>query len=241
VTNTSTQPLHPHPRWRQWATWLVLAVAVVGIAYVGGGLIGLRRRYTALIVCGILVVALALTIWRQRSSVEEGQLDLRRLLPLFLIAGCAMFGVLQVIPYGRDHDNPAPTGEPAWSSPRTRELMVNACYGCHSNEVEWPWYSNIAPISWTITDHVERGRDEVNYSEFATNPGDADETIEAIEDGSMPPAYYTAFGLHPEADLSDAEMAELIAGLRATPGLSESETQTEGDGRDSEDDRNDED
>jgi hypothetical protein len=40
-----------------------------------------------------------------------------------------------------------------------------------------------------------------------------------IRDGSLPPAYYTRFGLHPEADLSSAERAELIAGLSATPGL----------------------
>jgi len=54
-----------------------------------------------------------------------------------------------------------------------------------------------------------------------TNPGEAEETIEVIKDGSMPPAYYTRFGLHPEANLSDAELVELIAGLRATPDLSE--------------------
>ena len=97
--------------------------------------------------------------------------------------------------------------------------MVAACFGCHSNEVEWPWYSNIAPISWAITDHVVDGREAVNYSEFATDRGDVDDTIEEIEDGSMPPGYYTAFGLHPEANLSDAEIDELIAGLRETPGL----------------------
>ncbi len=197
---------------------------------------GLAPGYTALIVGAVLVVALALTIWRQRSSADGDQLGLSRLLPLFIIAGCATFGVIQLIPYGRDHSNPPPTGEPAWASPRTRELMVNACYGCHSNEVEWPWYSNIAPISWAISDHVEAGRDEVNYSEFATNPGNADETIEVIEDGSMPPAYYTRFGLHSPADLSDAEIDELLAGLRATPGLSENESQTDGDERDSDDD-----
>ena len=182
-----------------------------------------------------------MTIWRQRSSTDDAQFGLRRLLPLFLIAGCVTFGVIQLIPYGRDHANPAPTGEPDWSSPRTRELMVNACYGCHSNEVEWPWYSNIAPISWAITDHVEEGRDAVNYSEFATNPGEADETIEVIEEGSMPPAYYTLFGLHSQANLSDAEIAELIAGLQATPGLQERADYGETESGESEDDRDNDD
>jgi hypothetical protein len=99
--------------------------------------------------------------------------------------------------------------------------MVDACYACHSNEVEWPWYSNVAPVSWTVTHHVDEGRDKVNYSEFATDPGDADETIEVIREGSMPPNYFTMFGLHDEADLTDAELDELIEGLRATPGMSE--------------------
>ncbi len=220
MANTS-EPSHPRSRRRQWGIWSVLAVAIGGIAFVGGALIGLAPWYTALIVGGILGVAFALTIWRQRSSADGVDLGLGRLLPLFLVAGCATFAVIQLIPYGRDHDNPPSSGEPAWSSPRTRELMVNACYGCHSNEVEWPWYSNVAPISWAITDHVQEGRDKVNYSEFVTDPGDADETIEVIVDGSMPPAYYTLFGLHSQANLSDAEIAELIAGLRATPGLSD--------------------
>lgn len=236
VMNSSTQP-SPRPRRRQWGLWIVLAVAIGSVAFVGGGLLGLAPWYTGLIVGGILAVALALTIWRQRSSADEEQFSLRRLLPLFVIAGCATFGVIQLIPYGRAHDNPAVTGEPEWSSPRTRQLMVSACYGCHSNEVEWPWYSSIAPISWAITDHVEAGRDEVNYSEFATNPGEADETIEVIEDGSMPPAYYTRFGLHPQANLSDAEIAELVAGLQATPGLSDSDN--EDDGNESESDGDD--
>lgn len=113
--------------------------------------------------------------------------------------------------------------------------MANACYGCHSNEVEWPWYSNIAPVSWAITDHVDEGRDEVNFSEFATSRDEADEVIETILDGSMPPRYYTAFGLHPEANLSDTEIAELVAGLRATPGFDEQDEHDERDEVDEQD------
>lgn len=53
----------------------------------------------------------------------------------------------------------------------------------------------------------------------------------------MPPYYYTLFGLHPEANLSRDEIAELVAGLRATPGLAESD----GDQEDQEDQRDEED
>jgi hypothetical protein len=99
--------------------------------------------------------------------------------------------------------------------------MVRACFGCHSNEVEYPAYASVAPISWVVQSHVSEGREKVNYSEFNSRQRGADETVEVIEEGSMPPGYYTQFGRHPEAKLTTAEVAELIAGLKATPGLSE--------------------
>ncbi len=198
---------------------MTLGVCVLVIG--AGALIGLAVWYSAALVAATLIVAAAMAAWWNRSTVDRHGAALRDVVPLVLIAGVVVLGVIQVVPYGRAHSNPVPTGEPEWSSPRTRELMVGACYACHSNEVEWPWYSNVAPISWAVTDHVDEGRDAVNYSEFATRRGDADETIEVIQEGSMPPGYFTAFGLHPEAKLSDAEIDELIAGLRATPGLSE--------------------
>ena len=110
--------------------------------------------------------------------------------------------------------------------------MVRACYGCHSNEVVYPSYADIAPISWMVASHVSEGRAEVNYSEFATTTRGFDETIEVILDGSMPPSYYTRFGLHPEARLTDAEIAALVEGLRATPGFDEHEDRRGGHGED---------
>jgi hypothetical protein len=77
----------------------------------------------------------------------------------------ALVFLIQFVPYGRDHSNPAVRAEPAWDSPRTRELTVRACYDCHSNETTWPWYTNIAPISWLVQSDVERGRAELNYSD----------------------------------------------------------------------------
>jgi mono/diheme cytochrome c family protein len=135
------------------------------------------------------------------------------------VTALALFGLLQLVPYGRPQQYAAGSGEPAWATPRTREIMVAACYDCHSNEVRYPWYSNVAPISWTVQHHIDEARDAVNYSDFATKPGNAKDTIEVIREGSMPPGYFTAFGMHPEAQLSDAEKAELIAGLEATPGV----------------------
>ena len=41
-------------------------------------------------------------------------------------------------------------------------ILKRSCYDCHSNNTIWPWYSNIAPLSWTITNHVNQGRQVKN-------------------------------------------------------------------------------
>lgn len=130
----------------------------------------------------------------------------------------ATFTVLQLLPYGRDHSNPARHTEPPWDSARTRELVVGACYDCHSNRTDWPWYSYVAPASWLVTDDVHRGRDVLNFSLW---PGmhegeeaEVEDIFEVVLDGSMPPSTY-AFA-HSDARLSEREKQELVQGLRRT-------------------------
>lgn len=127
---------------------------------------------------------------------------------------------VQLVPYGRDHSNPPVLAEPAWDSPRTLELAQRACFDCHSNEVEWPWYSNVAPMSWLVLGHVEEGRDELNFSEWSRRQ-EIDEIVESVVEDEMPPAYYTL--VNSKGRLSDAERAELIRGLRLTFGAGERE------------------
>jgi len=124
---------------------------------------------------------------------------------------------IQLIPFGWDRSNPPVTAEPNWDSPETRELVVRTCFDCHSNEVDYPWYSRVAPMSWAVQLHVDAGRSEVNFSEWDKPQKEADESAETVIDGEMPPAYYTRFA-HPEARLSDAELQDLINGLEATFG-----------------------
>jgi hypothetical protein len=77
----------------------------------------------------------------------------------------ALLVAIQLVPYGRDHTNPASGRKIAWDSPRTEGLMTDACMDCHSNLTKWPWYSNIAPISWLVQKDVEDGRRELNLSD----------------------------------------------------------------------------
>jgi hypothetical protein len=127
----------------------------------------------------------------------------------------AVFALIQLVPYRIG--NPPVVAEPDWDSPRTRELAVRACYNCHSNQTESTWYSGIAPVSWWLTNHVDEGRSNLNFSEWnARQAREAREAAEAVERGSMPPSYYTWFGLHSEAKLTPEERSELIAGLEKT-------------------------
>jgi len=126
------------------------------------------------------------------------------------------FGLIQLVPYGRDHTNPPVTSEPAWDSPQTKALAQKACFDCHSNETVWPWYSGIAPGSWLIYRDVVEGRENMNFSEWpaAGGGGLMAEAAEKVADGEMPPLQYKL--AHSGARLSDAEKQQLIAGFKAS-------------------------
>ena len=117
-----------------------------------------------LLMLGLVVVltvglgALHRAIWGRWSLWPIKWLAERRRL---LVVGVGMVVILvpaiQLVPYGRDHVNSAVLGEPGWDSPRTEELARRACFDCHSNETVWPWYSNVAPVSWLLTQHIGGG------------------------------------------------------------------------------------
>lgn len=143
-------------------------------------------------------------------------LVLKRSIKWAAIGAVLVFLVIQAIPYGRDHGNPQARTEPDWDSQQTRDLAVAACFDCHSNETHWPWYSNIAPISWLVQHDVDAGRDKLNFSEWDRPQAEADEAAEVVDEGEMPPWQYKL--LHPKARLSSAERQALVRGLEATLG-----------------------
>ncbi|MDH4111585.1 MAG: heme-binding domain-containing protein [Actinomycetota bacterium] len=59
----------------------------------------------------------------------------------------ALFVIVQVVPYGRDHANPPVTEAAAFAPGPGLELARGACFDCHSDETAWPWYTNVAPAS----------------------------------------------------------------------------------------------
>ena len=92
-------------------------------------------------------------------------------------------------------------------------LIRNACYDCHSNETKYPWYTYVTPLSWWVFDHVEHGREELNFSEWTSmslkrKNHKLEEISEETLEGEMPLESYTP--LHAEAQLTD-EQRELIS------------------------------
>jgi hypothetical protein len=93
--------------------------------------------------------------------------------------------------------------------------LKRACYDCHSNQTVWPWYSNLAPVSWLIASDVKQGRAHLNFSEW-TRPGpegelpSLGEACEAVRAGKMPLRSYTL--LHPDAKLTLQEAATVCSG-----------------------------
>jgi hypothetical protein len=137
---------------------------------------------------------------------------LKKYLIIALALLVVAFIAIQFVPYGRDHTNPAVSAEPNWDAPATRDLAQRACFDCHSNETVWPWYSNIAPVSWLIQRDVDEGRRVVNFSTWDQPQHEAGEAWEVVQVGYMPPSYYVL--MHPEANLTPEETSALVDGLR---------------------------
>lgn len=141
---------------------------------------------------------------------------MKKLLLYLLIGAMLFFGVIQLIPVPQT--NPSVTSDIP-TAPEVKTILRRACYDCHSNETVYPWYSRIAPVSWLVWRDVAEGREELNFSTWSQysvkkQGKKLHESWENIEEGEMPPWYYTI--LHPEARLSPADRQILRAWTRGT-------------------------
>lgn len=134
---------------------------------------------------------------------------------LVLIGSVAVVGFVLMVVIGNvaaERTNPPVTHSINWDSLETERLARTACFDCHSNETRWPWYAHIAPMSFLVGNDVADARREMNFSTGYNL--DAEKMVEMIEDGKMPLGNYLL--MHPEANLSAEQKAQLIAGLQAT-------------------------
>ena len=93
-------------------------------------------------------------------------------------------------------------------TPEVGAIFDRSCSDCHSSKTDWPWYSQVAPVSWWLKDHVDEGRRELSFSEWGTYAQrkasvKLKEICDQVEAGEMPLKSYLL--MHPAARLSDAD------------------------------------
>jgi len=96
-------------------------------------------------------------------------------------------------------------------SVQVASLLKENCYDCHSNQTQYPWYSEIAPISFFIAEHIKEGKEELNISNWRTyslkkRDHKLEELIEKIEEKEMPLESYTLI----HGDLEEDDRTLLI-------------------------------
>lgn len=97
-------------------------------------------------------------------------------------------------------------------TPEVATILDRSCNDCHSNQTRWPWYSNVAPVSWFVINHVNEGRREMNLSDWAQYSKDDQQRYlkkmcREVEHGQMPLSSYLR--LHGEAKLSHEDVRTL--------------------------------
>lgn len=95
-----------------------------------------------------------------------------------------------------------------------QQILTNSCYDCHSNKTNYPWYSHIQPLGLWLNHHIDEGKHELNFSEFATYKlkrqlHKLDEVVETIDEQEMPLGSYTL--IHKTAVLNE-EQKNIVTG-----------------------------
>jgi len=87
--------------------------------------------------------------------------------------------------------------------------FLNSCYDCHSNNTNYPWYSNLAPFSWWLNRHIEEGKAHLTFSSWgildkAQKITQLDQICEEITYRTMPLDSY--LWIHRSSKLSEQDI-----------------------------------
>jgi len=91
-------------------------------------------------------------------------------------------------------------------------MLQTSCYDCHSNHSKYPWYTNVAPMSWFVKDHINEAREYFNFSEWSSMTAKRqdhilEECAEEVEENEMPLESYV--WMHSEAELTHEQKETL--------------------------------
>ncbi len=104
-------------------------------------------------------------------------------------------------------------------SPDVKLILQESCYDCHSNNTEYPWYNNVAPVSYWLSNHIKDGKKHLNFSDWGNYDDEKkdhklDEVVQMIEAGEMPLNEYT--WTHETAKLTEEQQKAVIAWANKT-------------------------
>ncbi len=128
-----------------------------------------------------------------------------------LVLAVGALALAQLVPVERT--NP-PVVSSVQAPAAVKKILEGACFDCHSHETRWPWYSQVAPLSWGIARHVRDGRKDLNFSVWPVLDFERQDLIfhamdKQLRQGAMPPRSYAL--VHAGARLSAADRAALLA------------------------------
>ena len=94
-----------------------------------------------------------------------------------------------------------------------QSILKTACYDCHSNHTNYPWYSRVQPFGWLLANHIKEGKAELNFSEVGSYSrrrqiSKFNGVANSVKDGTMPLSSYTM--IHKNARLSKDNKTLLI-------------------------------
>ncbi|MBK7376236.1 MAG: heme-binding domain-containing protein [Ferruginibacter sp.] len=99
-----------------------------------------------------------------------------------------------------------------------QSVLKTSCYDCHSNNTVYPWYAEVQPVAWWLNDHVQDGKKDLNFSEFASyrprrQYRKLEEINELVKENEMPLNSY--LWIHKDAKLSDQQKLTLANWVNA--------------------------
>jgi hypothetical protein len=97
-------------------------------------------------------------------------------------------------------------------SENVQTILKKSCYDCHSNNTVYPWYNNVQPVALWLSNHVNDGKRELNFSEFASYAAKKQyrklkTIIETIKKSEMP--LNTYLWIHKDAILTNDQQTIL--------------------------------
>ena len=139
-----------------------------------------------------------------------------KIIKIILLILLIVFVGIQFIPTKRNQSDTVPKTDFILVNKMPEDLknkLQVSCYDCHSNNTAYPWYNKVQPITWFLKDHIEKGKKELNFSEWDSYSNRRKKSklksiSSQIRDDKMPLSSYTL--IHRNALFSEAEKQRMI-------------------------------